>query len=608
MKTTATQREYSPYLNDTYPNQVLFGDTHLHTAYSTDAGLIANTLGFDEAYRFAKGETIVSSMGVKARLNRPLDFLVITDHAENFGLPVAIKESHKELLANAWGKKIHDTFHKGGIDSIVATYEMWVKKLHTLDDPLKDQTALSQSLWQRATDAAERHYMPGKFTTLIGFEWTLMPDGNNLHRNVIFRDGKEMVDSLIPLSSYDTQDPRKLWDWMERYENETGGKVLAIPHNGNLSNGLMFDDVTLVEKLPIDRAYANRRMRWEPIVEVTQIKGDGEAHPLLSPDDEFADFETWDKGAMGVAPKTPDMLPREYAREAYKRGLAFNAQLGANPFKFGMIGATDSHTGLSTTEENNFFGKVTLAEPSANPFRFHEPMSGRKGPDAVRQTHKEASASGYTAVWVRENTREQIWDAFSRKEVFATTGSRMSVRLFGGFDFIADDLHRPDFVKYGYQHGVPMGGDLTRDAKGARAPGFLVRAVRDPDGANLDRVQVIKGWLDAEGKTHERIFDVAVSDDRKIDADGRCRVSVGNTVDVAQSTYTNAIGEVVLETFWQDPAFDPDQQAFYYVRAIEIPTPRWTTRDAKVFDVALPEGVPTSIQERAYSTPIWYTP
>ncbi|MGR3662358.1 MAG: DUF3604 domain-containing protein, partial [Paracoccaceae bacterium] len=395
--------------------------------------------------------------------------------------------------------------------------------------------------------------------------------------------------------------------WMAEYEKNTGGKMLALSHGGNLSNGLMFDDVTLTTKKPLTRDYAERRMRWEPLYEVTQIKGDGETHPSLSPDDEFADFETWDKGSFGAA-KDADMIPREYAREAYKRGLAYEASLGANPFKFGIVGGTDSHTGLSTTQENNFFGKIAAVEPTADPIRFNEKITGYlpdpQGRDYTT-LHYKASASGLTAVWVRENTREAIWDAMKRKEVFATTGTRMRVRLFGGWDYTAADLLRSNFAEHAYDNGVPMGSDLT--AATSDSPTFLVQALRDPDGANLDRVQIIKGWMAADGTLHEVVYDVACSGDRMIEGN-KCAGTVGNTVNVEDATYDNSIGNGFLASHWSDPDFDPAQSAFYYVRALEIPTPRWTTIDAKVFGVERPGDVPESIQERAYTSPIWYTP
>jgi len=604
----APAAEYSPYLEHNYPDRVFFGDTHVHTSYSTDAGMVGNRLGPDEAYRFAKGEEVTSSLGVRARLQRPLDFLVIADHAENLGLAPMIAESNSDLLKTEFGRKIHGLVKAGKYGE---AYYAWGEGMQTGKDPLQGQTALTRTMWQRLTEAAEVHNHPGQFTTLIGYEWTSSPGGNNLHRNVIFRDGKAETDRILPLSNFDTTDPEKLWQWMADYEKNTGGQVLAIAHNGNLSNGLMFDNVTLASNRPLDRDYAARRTRWEPLYEVTQIKGDGEAHPLLSPTDEFADFETWDKGSFGPQPKTNDMLPREYAREALKRGLEFEQKLGANPFKFGMIGSTDTHTSLATTTEDNFFSKATPAEPSvkAIPARFDDKITGFSqepgGPDITQRSYR-TSASGLAAVWAKYNTREALWDAMARKEVYATTGSRLVVRVFAGYDFAADDVHRPDFAKRGYERGVPMGGDLPRATSG-KVPALMIRALRDADGANLDRVQVVKGWLDAKGKSHEKVYDVAWSGDRKPGNDGKVP-PVGNTVNVAEASYTNTIGEPMLFAYWQDPAFDAGQRAFYYVRVIEIPTPRWTTYDAKFFKLELPKDVPTAIQDRAYTSPIWYTP
>ena len=422
--------KYSPYPEEHFPNQVFFGDTHLHTSYSTDAGMIGNTLGPEEAYRFARGETVTSSTGVPARLNRPLDFLVVSDHAENLGLAPAIAESNPELLKNAWGKSQHDLVKQGTIEGVTKAYDNWMAVMGVRKDPLKEMTALTKSMWQKVTAAAEKYNEPGRFTALIGYEWTSNPDGNNLHRNVIFRDGKDKADQIVPFSQYDSIDAEDLWQWMADYEKKTGGRLLAIPHGGNISNGLMFDDVTLTTKKPLDRDYAERRAKWEPLYEATQIKGDGEAHPLLSTRDEFAGFEIWDKGSFGPQVKTKDMLPREYAREALKRGLAYEAKLGVNPFKFGMVGSTDSHTSLATTEENNFFGKVVILEPSADPIRFEEVITGRPAPKGHQIYARQSSASGLAAVWARENTREALWDAMARKEVYATTGTRLRVRVF----------------------------------------------------------------------------------------------------------------------------------------------------------------------------------
>jgi hypothetical protein len=398
-----------------------------------------------------------------------------------------------------------------------------------------------------------------------------------------------------------------LWDYMENYERTTGGKMLAIAHNGNLSDGLMFDDVTLTSKQPLDRAYAERRSRWEPIYEVTQIKGDGETVPMLSPTDEYADYYTWEPASFSEKTTTPEMLPKEYAREALKRGLEYQQRLGANPFKFGMIGSTDAHTSIPATEEDNFFGKISAAEPSGSPLRYDELVNGRLSPDPETKTRLyESMAGGLTAVWARENTRQGLWDAMARKEVYATTGTRLRVRVFGGWDLDKSDLDRSNFAEYGYKNGVPMGGDLTRPT-GDKAPTMLIKVLRDIDGANIDRVQVIKGWLDSDGNTHERIYDVACAEDRAI-VNRRCERSVGSTVNVAEATYTNSIGEPFLVAAWTDPDFDPRQHAFYYVRVLEIPTPTWLSFDVKYFKVKLPDDAVMQGQERAYTSPIWYTP
>lgn len=593
---------YSPYVEDDYPNRVYFGDTHLHTSYSTDAGMIANTLGPIEAYRFAKGEVVTSSTGLKTRLQRPLDFLVIADHAESLGLAPMIAESNERLLQTEVGKKLYDLVNAG---KNVAAYGLWSKTRQTDGDPLADLQDVVKSFWERQTGTAEQFNNPGKFTALIGFEWTSMPQGNNLHRVVIFRDNKQKADQQLPITSYDTLDPEILWSWMADYEQRTGGQILAIPHNGNLSNGLMFDSVTLNGKA-LDRNYAKRRARWEPLYEVTQMKGDGEAHPLLSPTDEFADFETWDKGSFGSQAKTVDMLPREYARAGLKSGLAWEQKLGVNPFKFGMIGSTDSHTSLATATEDNYFGKVSVMEPEVRAKQMLTAITGRTGEPEVQNLVWQTSAAGLAAVWARENTREALWDAMARKEVYATTGTRIRLRLFAGWNFHASDLDRPGFAKYGYANGVPMGGDLN--AGGGASPTFLIQVLRDPDGANLDRIQIVKGWMNADGNTQERIYDVAVSDGRKIDANGRCSTPVGNTVDTVGPSYRNSIGEPQLMAFWKDPDFDPSQHAFYYVRVLEIPTPRWTLYDAARLGTIIPTEAPHTIQERAYSSPVWHTP
>ena len=604
---TFGKKEYSPYLDIGYPQRVYWGDTHVHTSYSTDAGMVGNQLGPDEAYRFARGEMVVASSGVRARLQRPLDFLVVADHAENLGLAPMIAERNPDLLKTDFGRRISELVYSGKFGD---AYALWGSGMAERKDPLKGSEALTRTVWERLTASAEKYNEPGKFTALIGFEWTSSPGGNNLHRNVVFRDGKAKADQIIPISNYDTTDPEELWKWMAAYEAKTGGRMLAIPHNGNLSNGLMFADVTQTGGKPIDRDYAVRRMRWEPLYEVTQMKGDSEVHPSLAPNDEFAGYGIWDKGSFGPEPKTKEMLPREYAREALKRGLKYEEALGVNPFKFGLIGSTDTHTSLATTEENNYFGKATPAEPRPDPERFQERITGVSqqpgGPD-ITIRHYKTLAAGLAAVWATDNSREALWDALQRREVYATTGTRMTVRVFAGWDFAAAEVQRPDFARAGYQRGVPMGGDL-RKAPAGKSPTFVIRALRDVDGANLDRIQIVKGWLDGKGAMNEQVYDVMCSDKRVINDKHRCDKPVGNTVDIKTATYTNSIGDALMLAYWKDPAFDSTQRAFYYVRVLEIPTPRWTTYDAAFFGVELPKDVPPTHQERAYTSPIWYTP
>ena len=601
-------REYSPYPPQDYPNRVYFGDTHLHTSYSVDAGMIGNTLGPADAYRFAKGGTVESSMGVPARLVRPLDFLVVADHAEALGVAPMIARSDPSILNDPLGRQLHELVMEGSPESVGKAFNLFTKTKNDGTNTLAGDPEFPVVPWEEIIDAADAAYEPGRFTALIGFEWTSGPEGKNLHRVVIFRDGKDVANSRIPLSSDLSPDPEALWAWMEQVQDETGGRLFAIPHNGNLSAGAMFDDVRLLSGEPIDREYAARRQRFEPLYEVTQMKGDGEAHPTLSPEDEFADFESWDRGGWSsqTVAHTPEMLPREYAREALKRGMAYQSSLGANPFKFGMIGSTDAHTSLSTTRENNFFGKVSQLEPTADPIRFEEVLGGRIIEGSPKTFAWQSSASGLAAVWSRENTREAIFDAMMRRETYATTGTRLRVRVFAGYDFREEDLPRSDFAAHGYSNGVPMGADLPADSNG-RAPQIVIRALRDPDGANLDRIQVIKGWLGSDGRTYEKVYDVAWSGDRSPGRNGKLP-PVANTVDVATATYDNSIGAPYLAAFWEDPDFDPKELAFYYVRVLEIPTPRWTTYDARIFGVEIPPNAPTSIQDRAYTSPIWYTP
>jgi hypothetical protein len=603
---------YSPYVqreaaDADFAEGVYWGDTHLHTSYSTDAGMMGNTLGPEEAYRFALGEEIVASHGERVRLIRPLDFLVVSDHAENLGLAPYIAESNPELLKTEWGREVYELVKAGKSRE---AFQKWIGEAVTPGtDPIANPKMMS-SVWDRQIAFADKYNDPGRFTALIGFEWTSIATNQtpgNLHRVVIFKDGRDRASQVVPFSAFDSADPEDLWEYMKLYEEDTGGSILGIAHNGNVSNGLMFP----VERLngePVDRAYAEARARFEPLYEVTQIKGDGEAHPLLSPDDEFADYGTWDKSdIVGLNPKEDWMLKYEYARSALQVGMQLEEQLGVNPYKFGMVGSTDAHTSLATTREENFFGKAAHLEPAPNRWE-HTIIASLSGNPELSSYSYESLAGGLAAVWARENTREGLFNGMQKKETYATTGTRIVVRFFGGWDYGANDVYRPDAVEIGYRKGVPMGGDLSAQPAGGKAPVFMVGAMKDPWSGNLDRIQIIKGWIDDNGERQERVYDVAVSDGRTIDSDGRCRTPVGNTVNVADASYLNTIGDAELRAVWTDPDFDPGQRAFYYARVLEIPTPTWQAYDSKRFGVTMPETVQMFAQERAYTSPIWYTP
>ena len=599
---------YSPYADRHFPERVYWGDTHLHTSFSMDAGAFGCRLGPHEAYRFAKGQQVTASSGQPVRLARPLDFLVVADHSDGFGFFPLLVKGDAAIMADPQGRRWHDQIQNGqgavaAVDIITSFGKGSISKAIL---PVPGATAF-QGAWEEVIKAAEEANDPGRFTAFIGFEWTSNTGGNNLHRNIIFRDGASKASLVEPYTTqkpYGSDNPRDLWKWMSGYEGKTGGHVLAIAHNGNLSNGRMFPIIESFTGKPIDRDYAEVRSLRERIYEVTQIKGDGETHPFLSPNDEFANYERWDKGNLDLTEKKkPEMLEFEYARSALRNGLRLEQELGINPYKFGLIGSTDAHTGLTAIDEDNFWGKTSSSEPS--PERATHPF--------VKTTNAtimgwEQTASGYAGVWATDNTREALFDAMQRKEVYATTGPRIVVRFFAGWDFEASDANTRNPAVVGYAKGVPMGGDL-RQAPSGKCPTFLVAALKDPIGANLDRIQIIKGWLDSSAKTHEQIFDVVWSDSdkRSPGRDGKLP-AVGNTVDVANATYANTIGASELLKVWKDPAFDESQRAFYYARVLEIPTPRWTAYDAKYFGIKMPPEVPMTTIERAYTSPIWYTP
>ncbi len=588
-------------------NQVFWGDTHLHTSDSADAFAFGARLGAEQALRFARGQKVTSTTGIDAQLSRPLDFLVIADHAVGLGIGQEIYDGNPRLVADPRVARWSKMLRAGGEEGQKATRELIDghsenSNPDVISDP-KLVGPISLNVWQTRGKVVDRYNEPGSFTAFIGYEFTPAPGGDNMHRVVVFRDGSDKTGDSLPFSSGMSEDPEDLWRALSAYEKRTGGKAMAIPHNSNLSNGRMFA-FSDFEGSPIDLDYATRRARWEPLVEITQIKGDSESHPFLSPNDEFADYgnDGWDKGNLTLGGlKTNDMLGGDYVREALKRGLQLEQLTGVNPYKFGAIGSTDSHTALATADSDNFFGKHSGTEPGAARASRSISLAGRE-----LRLGWNYMASGYAAVWATENTREALFDAMMRKEVYATTGPRITLRFFGGWGFSSQDAGPSVIGTAGYAKGVPMGGDLTARI-GDSAPTFVVSALMDPEGANLDRVQIVKGWLDADGEPRERVYDVAWSDDRVLAEDGSLP-AVGSTVDLSVPSFENTIGAAQLSTAWKDPDFDAGVAAFYYVRVLEIPTPRWTAYDAIRYDATILDGTKLIAQERAYSSPIWYSP
>jgi len=589
-----------------YPTRVYWGDTHLHTADSVDAFGFGNRLSSEAALRFARGEKVTSTRGVEAQLSRPLDFLVISDHSDALGATRALYEAPRLFVRDPILRRWWDMMHESEDGSLRVTAELIEAAAErTLPESLTDPASQAKrvgKLWRAHNETVDDYNEPGTFSAFIGFEYTPMPQGNNLHRVVMYKDGADKADTMLPFPSFTNPDPETLWAWMAKYEATTGGEILAMPHNSNVSNGLMFA-MERLDGSPIDRAYAEVRAKYEPIVEVTQIKGDSESHPFLSPNDEFADFGItgWEECNLSCTETiSEDGYAGGYAREALKRGLQLERETGVNPYAFGMIGSTDSHTSLATADENNFFGKHTGNEINV-PDRAVLPQNlGTRG----NRFGWHYLASGYAAAWATQNTREAIFDAFKRREVYATTGPRMSVRFFGGYDFSDDDIGG-NLAQAGYEKGVPMGGEIQ--ANGNQAPSFLVQAMMDPESANLDRIQIVKGWIDSDGQTHERVFDVSWSDPDKrlIDEAGEL-LAVGNTVNLNDASWENNTGSPQLQTRWQDPEFDASQNAFYYVRVLEIPTPTWALYDSVKTGTQLTADVTRVQQERAYTSPIWY--
>lgn len=593
---TAPAVEYSaPVAND--ERQLLWGDTHLHSNVSADAFTLGSRLGPDQAYRFAMGLPVTNELEQTARLRAPLDFLAVTDHAEYHGVFPLLQDRDSQLDGWPLGQQMADLLQA---DKNIELAKLFSDAIQSTDPALRTPQTLVKSAWHSSIEAADAAYTPGVFTTLIGYEWTSMVTGDNLHRVVLFRDGSERAKQVVPFSAQDSTDPEALWSALSHYETTTGGRVMAIPHNGNLSNGRMFSPIRNNGEA-IDDDYASLRRYWEPLYEMTQVKGDSETHPTLSPNDPFADFETWDDGNITLTEaKKPEMLPTEYARSALGLGLAHREQLGINPFDFGMIGSSDIHTAMTTTEEDNYFGKFIHDGPAAG--RTELKMAGQ-----LQKIWRMVS-SGLAGVWSTQNTREAIFDAMLRKEVYATTGSRIRVRFFAGWDFDEAALQDSQWTQKGYAQGVPMGGQLPATQNPNVAPAFMIKAQKDPHAAHLDRIQIIKGWLDVDGNSQEKVYDVAASGSRARDPVTGLFEPVKDTTDLETASYSNSEGSPNLEGVWRDPDFDLAQAAFYYVRVLEIPTPRWTTFDAVRFKEKRANGDSGKLQERAYTSAVWYYP
>ncbi|HID25616.1 MAG TPA: DUF3604 domain-containing protein [Thermoplasmata archaeon] len=605
-----TNSTYSPYAGEDYPTQVYFGDTHHHTSNSGDAFMNGDRLSPADAYKFAIGEEVVSSTGQAVKLSRPLDFLVISDHVEGLGAMFEVYNGNPTYMKDETLQRWNKAMKVGGEETGKIMNEIIIAQGNgTLPKPLMDPKVsgpIMMSVWQKYLETADKYNDPGCFTAMIGYEWTSVPGGNNIHRNILFRGNADKAKQMFPFSSWQSEDPEKLWEWMAKFEEKTGGNLFVIPHNGNLSNGRMFEPVDFAGK-PLTEDYAKRRARFEVLQEMIQTKGASETHPSMSPNDEFADYGLagWEYGNLTMTdkPESPEMRPYMYLHGGLLQGLGYQNTLGINPFKFGFVGGTDVHNSLTAIEEDNFFGKHVNQEPS--PKRWEH--VSKEGFGKKRYTW-QYEAAGYAAVWAKENTRESLWDAMKRKEAYATSGTRMTVRFFGGWDYEANDLKKRNLAKVGYTKGVPMGGDLIAQDDSSKAPTFLLSAMKDPMGGNLDRIQIIKGWVDAKGNNQEKIYDVAWgnADTRKPDAKGKLP-DVGNTVNIDDATWTNTIGDPDLATVWKDPDFDPKLNTFYYARVIEIPTPRWTAYDQKRFGIKMPKEVKLTTRERAWSSPIWYT-
>ena len=578
---------------------VYFGETHVHTSWSFDAYVFGNTLaGPEDAYQYALGKPIRHPAGYMVQIKRPLDFLAVTDHSEYMGTVRLANDPQSDLSKLPIAEKLKVRSR----EDIQKVYLFLATSIIT--EPVKELISpeVAGSVWKRVVEIADKYNQPGRFTTFAGYEWSSTPDNRNLHRNILFKDTKKVPS--LPFSAIDSDQPEELWKWMDG-QRKAGNELLAISHNANLSDGVMFPLEVDSKGRPIDAAWAQSRVNNEPLAEIQQLKGASETHPALSPTDEFAGHEILEYLLGGI-----DRAPRlrgSYIREAYQNGLAMQDTRGYNPYKFGLVGAGDTHSTATSYTQSNYFGGHGLLDAT--------PQGRLSGEKHSGMTSDRFATAGLGGVWAEENTREAIFAAMQRKETFGTSGVRIKVRLFGGWDFAPNTLQKKDWVKTGYSDGVPMGGELP--AAKSKAPTFIVWAVKDPDDANLDRIQIVKGWT-RNGQIFEKIYNVAWSN-RKAQSAGRISdalvrrgeaelPAVGNTVDVRNATYTNSIGAVELKTVWTDPDFDSSQFAFYYARVLQIPTPRWTTYDAKRLGVPPPDKIPAAVQDRAWTSPIWYSP
>ena len=605
-ETTKPEDMSSKVKNTKYPERAFFGDQHVHTSWSADAGASGTELGPEEAVRFAMGETVKSNTGQDATLARALDWIVISDHSDGMGIISYVKSGDPELMKVPMIKGWNEGMNSDDPALVMAAKNDIVAKQSNNELPIEiTDGRFAKTVWDENTQIMDKYNDPGTFTAFIGYEWTSnYGGGNNLHRNIVYRGNGEEARQMVPEDTFVSADPESLWKWMQQYEDKTGGKILAIPHNGNLSNGLMFSLNSLSGE-PITKEYAEARNKWEILYEITQLKGTSETHPSFYPKDEFANYEIWDKGNLSnQILKSPEMLKTEYIREALTNGIKLEQTLGVNPFKYGMAGGTDTHIGIVSVDEDNYWGKFKNQEPYAE--RWNELSSTSPQDKNVTLKGYEYAANGLTAVWATSNTREAIWDGMHRKETYATSGPRISLRFFGGYNFTTEDLNTSNVIENAYNKGLPMGSDLQQSD--GKAPTFMIIALKDAIGVNLDRVQVIKGWVDANGKNHQKIYNVAWGDaeKRQLDADGNIP-AVGNTVNLETCEVDNSIGDAELKTVWTDPDFDSKLSAVYYVRVLEIPSPRWTAYDAMRFKIKMDKNVPMIVQERAWSSPIWYS-